>query len=292
MNLSEKLNLDYCDTTCIAEQIQRHLDNYKKHKAEDPNYNPDIWGSPESPFYIMLTIIKTKQDKHEVVTDEEYRGIPTCGLANYWSAAEGYYLINFHYNFGRKDISAKELFKKFVKFLSVIDFVDCQQSETSNWKQEYKWFISSKYQYEYSYRSLPDGRQVPDIPTSDEFYLAKFSELEKFIYHMLDLTDKNKKYNLDSLLDYNRNICPEVFDNVVRYFRAKEDHYSYLEDKYLDKPSLKAKDVMEILDISRRTLSTYVTDGKVLIDTEINGKYKYNKASVFKLLRSHHYIKK
>ena len=42
---------------------------------------------------------------------------------------------------------------------------------------------------------------------------------------------------------------------------------------------------MEILDISRRTLSRYVEAGTVLIDSNINGKYRYNKESVFKLLR-------
>lgn len=48
--------------------------------------------------------------------------------------------------------------------------------------------------------------------------------------------------------------------------------------------SLKAKEVMELLDISRQTLSNYVKQGLIKIDTVINGKYRYNKNSVFALL--------
>jgi predicted site-specific integrase-resolvase len=41
---------------------------------------------------------------------------------------------------------------------------------------------------------------------------------------------------------------------------------------------------MNILSISRQTLSNYVKQGLVKIDTTINGKYRYNKESVFNLL--------
>jgi predicted site-specific integrase-resolvase len=51
--------------------------------------------------------------------------------------------------------------------------------------------------------------------------------------------------------------------------------------------SLKAKDVMSLLGISRQTLSTYVKQGLVRVDSTVNGKYRYNKESVFALVNSH-----
>lgn len=47
---------------------------------------------------------------------------------------------------------------------------------------------------------------------------------------------------------------------------------------------MKAKDVMEILKISRATLYRYTKAGQIKIDCEINGQYRYNAESVFALL--------
>ena len=50
--------------------------------------------------------------------------------------------------------------------------------------------------------------------------------------------------------------------------------------------SLKANEVMELLDISRVTLCHYVKRGLIKIDTNYTGKqYRYNKDSVFALMR-------
>lgn len=51
---------------------------------------------------------------------------------------------------------------------------------------------------------------------------------------------------------------------------------------------MRAKDVMKILDISRTTLYRYVKKGLIKIDSEINGRYIYNKNSVFALLKGVH----
>lgn len=51
---------------------------------------------------------------------------------------------------------------------------------------------------------------------------------------------------------------------------------------------MKAKDVMEVLSISRTTLYRYVKQGLIKIDAEINGKYRYNKESVYNLLSGKH----
>lgn len=47
---------------------------------------------------------------------------------------------------------------------------------------------------------------------------------------------------------------------------------------------MKAKEVLQILNITRPTLCKYVKEGKIKIDANINGKYRYNVESVFKLI--------
>ena len=47
---------------------------------------------------------------------------------------------------------------------------------------------------------------------------------------------------------------------------------------------MKAKDVMRVLQICRKTLYRYVKRGIIKIDCEINGPYRYNAESVYKLL--------
>jgi len=49
---------------------------------------------------------------------------------------------------------------------------------------------------------------------------------------------------------------------------------------------MKAKEVMEVLGICRQTLCNYVKQGKIKIDAIINGKYRYNKESVYALLKN------
>ena len=48
---------------------------------------------------------------------------------------------------------------------------------------------------------------------------------------------------------------------------------------------MKAKDVMDVLHICRKTLYLYVKSGKIKIDAVINGKYRYNAESVFALIK-------
>ena len=47
---------------------------------------------------------------------------------------------------------------------------------------------------------------------------------------------------------------------------------------------MRAKEVMSVLGICRRTLARYVKSGQVKIDTTINGQHRYNAESVYKLL--------
>ena len=47
---------------------------------------------------------------------------------------------------------------------------------------------------------------------------------------------------------------------------------------------MKAKEVMKVLSICRRTLARYVKSGQIKIDATINSQHRYNAESVFALL--------
>lgn len=49
---------------------------------------------------------------------------------------------------------------------------------------------------------------------------------------------------------------------------------------------MKAKEVMEILKITRPTLCKYVKQGLVKVDAVINSRYRYNSESVYALLNN------
>lgn len=49
---------------------------------------------------------------------------------------------------------------------------------------------------------------------------------------------------------------------------------------------MKAKKVLEILEITRPTLCKYVKQGLIRIDAKINGQYRYNSDSVYELLKN------
>ena len=47
---------------------------------------------------------------------------------------------------------------------------------------------------------------------------------------------------------------------------------------------MKAKDVLKILNITRPTLTKYVKENKIKVDSVINGHYVYNDESVYSLI--------
>ena len=55
---------------------------------------------------------------------------------------------------------------------------------------------------------------------------------------------------------------------------------------------MKAKEVMQVLQITRPTLCKYVKQGLVKIDATINGKYIYNAESVYALRNNNKNITK
>ena len=49
---------------------------------------------------------------------------------------------------------------------------------------------------------------------------------------------------------------------------------------------MRAKEVLELLHITRPTLCKYVKQGLIKVDAVINGQYRYNPESVYKLLKN------
>ena len=49
---------------------------------------------------------------------------------------------------------------------------------------------------------------------------------------------------------------------------------------------MRCKEVLKILNITRPTLSKYVKQGLIKIDSVINGQYRYNDNSVYELLKN------
>ena len=49
---------------------------------------------------------------------------------------------------------------------------------------------------------------------------------------------------------------------------------------------MKAKEVLELLNITRPTLCKYVKQGLIKIDSVINNQYRYNAESVYSLLNN------
>lgn len=81
-------------------------------------------------------------------------------------------------------------------------------------------------------------------------------------------------------------ICPELLElSNVRLVLTDETTAVVNSTPIIKTKSLKAKEVMELLKISRQTLSNYVKQGLIKVDSTINGKYRYNKESVLSLMK-------
>ena len=243
MNLAEQLNLNYCNTKALVEVVGKN---------------------PYNAYNLSLHDIRVKQEAGELVHDVEYEAIPSCGAAFYWSAADGYYHVNFHYNFFHPEyVNKEELVDQFIAFLGVVPFIDCRESEVINWCSSFKYFVNNnRAQFSEAYNSKCD-----------------------WIINILSIIDPIQKNTIEALDTVERKVCSKVFDNAIWYFKQKEQDEISLVGRYSDLPSLKAKDVMTLLGISRQTLSTYVKRGLVKIDSVINGKYRYSKDSVLALMK-------
>ena len=139
------------------------------------------------------------------------------------------------------------------------------------------------------------------IGTGEDFYLVskneridQDTELENFS----SMNQEELARYLTDLLDYDM-----THDYVENFFSDKLIHDKSFIDKVdiLDisnvrikkigkssarSSSMKAAEVMKLLDITRPTLCKYVKEGKIKTDACVNGQYRYNKESVYALIKN------
>ena len=140
------------------------------------------------------------------------------------------------------------------------------------------------------------------IGTGEDFYLVSKNER---IEHDVDedefenFSSMNQeelvKYLLDSL-DMMHDYIEEFFSDYLIHDRSFIDKVDILDIsnvriKKIGKSSkrsssMKAAEVMKLLNITRPTLCKYVKEGKIKTDACVNGQYRYNKESVYALIKS------
>lgn len=87
------------------------------------------------------------------------------------------------------------------------------------------------------------------------------------------------------LLDYfsSKVLSNDNFINNVEVFDVTNIKVVRDLKPHLVETSMKAGEVIRVLDITRATLCSYIKKGLIKIDSKINGQYKYNRESVYKL---------
>ena len=139
------------------------------------------------------------------------------------------------------------------------------------------------------------------IGTGEDFYLVSKNERIDQDIELENFSNMNQeelvKY-LNDLFDYDM-LC----DHIEDFFSDKLIHNKSFIDKVdildisnvrikkIGKPSarsssMKAAEVMKLLDITRPTLCKYVKEGKIKTDACVNGQYRYNKESVYALIKN------
>ena len=139
------------------------------------------------------------------------------------------------------------------------------------------------------------------IGTGEDFYLVSKNERIDQDVELENFSSMNQeelaKYLLD-LLDYDmtHDYIEEFFSDYLIHDRSFIDKVDILDIsnvriKKIGKPSarsssMKAAEVMKLLDITRPTLCKYVKEGKIKTDACVNGQYRYNKESVYALIKN------
>ena len=139
------------------------------------------------------------------------------------------------------------------------------------------------------------------IGTGEDFYLVSKNERIDQDIEFENFSNMNQeelvKYVTD-LFDYDM-IC----DHIEDFFSDSLIHNKSFIDKVdiLDisnvrikkicksskrSSSMKAAEVMKLLGITRPTLCKYVKEGKIKTDACVNGQYRYNKESVYALIKN------
>ena len=137
------------------------------------------------------------------------------------------------------------------------------------------------------------------IGTGEDFYLVSKNERIDQDIELENFSSMNQeelaRYLLD-LLDMTHDYIEEFFSDALIHDKSFIDKVDILDIsnvriKKIDKPSarsssMKAAEVMKLLNITRPTLCKYVKEGKIKTDACVNGQYRYNKESVYALIKS------
>ena len=142
------------------------------------------------------------------------------------------------------------------------------------------------------------------IGTGEDFYLVSKNERidhdvdEEELENFLNMNQEELVKYLNDLFDYDM-LCDHIedffSDSLIhnKSFIDKVDilDISNVRIKILNKSSkksssMKAAEVMKLLGITRPTLCKYVKEGKIKTDACVNGQYRYNKESVYALIKS------
>ena len=115
----------------------------------------------------------------------------------------------------------------------------------------------------------------------EEFSNMSQEELAKYLLDSLDMThDYIEDFFSDSLI-HNKSFIDKVDILDISNVRIKKIGKSSNRSS-----SMKAAEVMKLLGITRPTLCKYVKEGKIKTDACVNGQYRYNKESVYALIKS------
>ena len=138
------------------------------------------------------------------------------------------------------------------------------------------------------------------IGTGEDFYLVSKNERIDQDIELENFSNMNQ----EELIKYVNDLfdCDMICDHIEDFFSDSLIHDKSFIDKVdildisnvrikkLSKPSarsssMKAAEVMKLLDITRPTLCKYVKEGKIKTDACVNGQYRYNKESVYALIK-------
>lgn len=138
------------------------------------------------------------------------------------------------------------------------------------------------------------------IGTGEDFYLVSKNERIDQDVEWENFSSMNQEELVKYLLgvldcDMTRDYIEEFFSDTLIHDKSFIDKVDILDIsnvriKKIGKPSarsssMKAAEVMKLLDITRPTLCKYVKEGKIKTDACVNGQYRYNKESVYALIK-------
>ena len=138
------------------------------------------------------------------------------------------------------------------------------------------------------------------IGTGEDFYLVSKNERIDQDIELENFSSMNQEELVKYLTDLFD--CDMLCDHIEDFFSDTLIHnlsfidkvdildISNVRIKKIGKPSarsssMKAAEVMKLLDITRPTLCKYVKEGKIKTDACVNGQYRYNKESVYALIK-------